>query len=772
MDSHRFLSLATTARIGSRRNLRVGIILARASLVQATGAAALLFFAINSDNAMAQCSGQFGATQMCGSVAGGLPGPVTYAASATTDATKAANEAVPWVELEDYAGGSCTASSGADCTAALNAAAAAMSNTSTRVIIKLRPGAYKFTSKPNNFTAGVIIWCAGMSQTTLDRFYSAGSADEGFLTWSGAGSNGGGIVGCSVTADNHSTSGSMLKFTTGTNEVAGFHFVKDVFVSRADSDSDYTRALLVDGSANKVSGSQGLRDFYIERSFLFHGFAGTESARFINSTNLLGSSNWANGSVVITGDGTALGNTTNANWNATVIAQVFVSNSTLVSLSGEFDSLIFSTGTTNSCSAAYVPPGSYSDTGTGNLQGGCAKFTGATGGVTGYPGIVPGPIAGQQAYVLLGNGTWDNVSNAIDNGIGSTRGSILERGSGGWAIVAPGTSGLPLVSAGAGADPAYSQVAIGALQMQTRPGGRLTLTTGVPVLTADAVAQATLYYTPYQSDLVSIYNGTTWQLKAFAELSVSLASSANWASGSLYDWFVANDSGTIRLCSGPAWSSATSRGTGAGTTQISMLNGLWINTVSITCRYGAASTTTVAASQGTYVGTTYMTANGQTGMAFKPAGASGGTNNILGVYNGYNRVMVMAASRDTATGIAGANNSAVRSFNNSASDRISFVDGLQQSAVSATHATTAAQVLAGAYVGIGVALDSTTVASGTAGQHTAAFTAGVYAMDIFTPQIGFHFVQALETSQTGGTATFNPTSVVAPYQELAVHLEM
>lgn len=40
--------------------------------------------------------------------------------------------------------------------------------------------------------------------------------------------------------------------------------------------------------------------------------------------------------------------------------------------------------------------------------------------------------------------------------LGSTRGAVLYRGAGGWAILSPGTSGTFLQSAGAGADPAYA----------------------------------------------------------------------------------------------------------------------------------------------------------------------------------------------------------------------------------------------------------------------------------------------------------------------------
>lgn len=91
------------------------------------------------------------------------------------------------------------------------------------------------------------------------------------------------------------------------------------------------------------------------------------------------------------------------------------------------------------------------------------------------------------------------------------------------------------------------------------PQGRLTLTAATPVMTAEAANQTTIYYTPYVGDLCPIYNGSTWNNTQFAELSIAMAASANWAANTNYDLFVANDAGTLRLVTGPAWSSATAR---------------------------------------------------------------------------------------------------------------------------------------------------------------------------------------------------------------------
>src|SRR5712664_2152740 len=48
-----------------------------------------------------------------------------------------------------------------------------------------------------------------------------------------------------------------------------------------------------------------------------------------------------------------------------------------------------------------------------------------------------------------------NLSSAFDSAFCATRGSLVERSATGWACSIPGTSGLPWVSNGAGADPAY-----------------------------------------------------------------------------------------------------------------------------------------------------------------------------------------------------------------------------------------------------------------------------------------------------------------------------
>jgi hypothetical protein len=180
------------------------------------------------------------------------------------------------------------------------------------------------------------------------------------------------------------------------------------------------------------------------------------------------------------------------------------------------------------------------------------------------------------------------------------------------------------------------------------PGGRLTLVSNTPVMAADA-SGPTVYYTAYVGSNVPLAIGTTLQNSGFAsQLTLNLNPSLHKA-GDIYDIFIVNNSGSLTLCTGPAWKfPPTKRGTGPGTTQLVRLNGLSVNARRITCLNGSISLF-VAAKFGFYLGSVYMTANGQTSMRLKPAATAGGTDNVLGLWNAYNRVRVTAYSRDNTS---------------------------------------------------------------------------------------------------------------------------
>ncbi|KKK88542.1 hypothetical protein LCGC14_2742120, partial [marine sediment metagenome] len=62
-----------------------------------------------------------------------------------------------------------------------------------------------------------------------------------------------------------------------------------------------------------------------------------------------------------------------------------------------------------------------------------------------------------------------------------------------------------------------------ALQLTT-PGGRLTLTTAVPVTTSNVSAATTVYYTPYVHNIIMLYSGTAWEAIEFTEVSIAVPS--------------------------------------------------------------------------------------------------------------------------------------------------------------------------------------------------------------------------------------------------------
>lgn len=61
--------------------------------------------------------------------------------------------------------------------------------------------------------------------------------------------------------------------------------------------------------------------------------------------------------------------------------------------------------------------------------------------------------------------------------------------------------------------------------------GRLTLTSGVAVLTGDVSGASTIYFTPYGGQLVPIYDGTRWSMRVFAELSNITTNSSTGKAG-------------------------------------------------------------------------------------------------------------------------------------------------------------------------------------------------------------------------------------------------
>ncbi len=291
------------------------------------------------------------------------------------------------------------------------------------------------------------------------------------------------------------------------------------------------------------------------------------------------------------------------------------------------------------------------------------------------------------------------------------------------------------------------------------PQGRLTLTSGAPVLSSGVSGAATIYYSPYNGNQIPIYNGAGFLATTFVELSNATTQSSTGKAGpaavttnSNYDLFVWNDSGTIRLTRGPAWTSDTARGTGAGTTELQRLLGILTNKVAITNGPGA--------NLGTYVGTVRSDGASQINYQMNPAAAAGGAAPVIGVWNAYNQVAVATTSRDsTASWSYGT--ATWRSANNSASNRISFIDGLGGGGVRADYL-----VGFGANGGdtafIGVNLNSTSATPNVAGILSATGAViGVTTSFAGAAALGFNYVQAVEKGDGTAALTFYGAGIAA-----------
>ena len=89
------------------------------------------------------------------------------------------------------------------------------------------------------------------------------------------------------------------------------------------------------------------------------------------------------------------------------------------------------------------------------------------------------------------------------------------------------------------------------------PGGRLTLTQGSSVTSADVTGAGTIYYEPHLHNRIPIWDGTKMRLHSFPASSVSLA--VTLTSAKMYDVFAYWDGAKVRLGLSGAWTSATAR---------------------------------------------------------------------------------------------------------------------------------------------------------------------------------------------------------------------
>lgn len=282
-------------------------------------------------------------------------------------------------------------------------------------------------------------------------------------------------------------------------------------------------------------------------------------------------------------------------------------------------------------------------------------------------------------------------------------------------------------------------------------GHRLTPTSGTPFIISSAKAKSTVYYTPYIHNRTTIYDGANWVSYFMPEDSITL-DATNFLSGKLYDVFVALNAGTPNIGYGPAWSSLTSRGSGAGTTELVRKDGIWTNANTITLRRASGTTFSASVNQASYVGTMYGTANGQTGMDLGGS-TFGGNASTLGIYNAYNPVAITTWSEDTTNTWVYTSSPVWRPANNSTNNNVSWVDGLGTVAFFGNDSVGIASSGFTGEIAMGLSLNNSgaspifvgvTAVTGPASGETITATA------LYPPTLGFNTVYAMEWSNNPG----------------------
>lgn len=254
--------------------------------------------------------------------------------------------------------------------------------------------------------------------------------------------------------------------------------------------------------------------------------------------------------------------------------------------------------------------------------------------------------------------------------------------------------------------------------LQSLCNGRLTLTSGTPVTTADVTAATTLYFTPYQGERIGAYTGSRWVAMTFAEMSIAVPAAASQVYDVFYDY---NDG--VPALSLTAWTNDTTRAT-ALTTQ----NGVYVKTGDTQQRYlGSFRTTAVS---------------GQTEDSY--------TKRLVSNY--YNRVERPMRVMEPANTWS-YNTATWRQANANTANQIEFVIGVAEVVMEA-QVRAIAEGSARAAATVAVGLDSITApTSGNIGVGSQTTIGAFYPLGAAFrtyPSVGYHYAAWLERGDGGG----------------------
>jgi hypothetical protein len=263
--------------------------------------------------------------------------------------------------------------------------------------------------------------------------------------------------------------------------------------------------------------------------------------------------------------------------------------------------------------------------------------------------------------------------------------------------------------------------------------GRLTLTTALPVTTADVSGATTLYFTPYAGNQIATYSGAAWTLSTFTEKSLSLA---GLTADSNYDIFIVD--GTLAL-EALIWTNATTRATA-----LVLQDGVLVKSGATTRRY---------------LGTIRINASG---------GQCEDTLLKRYVWNYYNRKERPLQVFDSTDSWSYAVATTWRQARATAGNKVEYVCGFSEDLVAArvqAGMTTGTANQSGT-VGIGVDATATNSAQTFTEMYNSATNNGTsiqHAQYRGFPGIGYHYLAWLEYTR-GGSMTFNGDNGVAGMQ--------
>jgi hypothetical protein len=253
--------------------------------------------------------------------------------------------------------------------------------------------------------------------------------------------------------------------------------------------------------------------------------------------------------------------------------------------------------------------------------------------------------------------------------------------------------------------------------------GRLSLTSGSPVTTADVTGATTLYFALYHGNQIALYTGTQWVIAAIAELSIAVPATT----AQMYDVFVDYNAGTPQLAL-TAWTNDTTRATA-----LTKQDGVYVKTGSTGQRYvGSFRTTGVS---------------GQTEDSF--------TKRYL--WNYYHRVP-RVLRRLEATNSWSYTTAAWQQANASASNQVEFVIGVAEVAADLLVCGHADNSGGGSHFAVGIGLDTVAApTTGNVGMKAYSVATGTQTPCTATlkayPAVGFHYAAWLEYSITNTNTT-------------------